>query len=153
MAIASSPDLARQALEAQERQRMAPPDLAAQLEKLPPGLILLNVDSDPKEKLPKLLAGLPGELQKGLSLALAQSQMKAQPAAGTASRPGSGSGSSSAGAGNSSATPSFPGAYGGAAAGQVSRLRMLPRATKSAPVSNRPRPSSLRPMPSRDSSF
>ncbi len=70
VAIATSPELARQALEVRPADAWAPPaELVASFAKLPSGLVALSV-SDPRDTLPKALAGLPGQLQASINTAI-----------------------------------------------------------------------------------
>jgi hypothetical protein len=61
-------------------------DLAKAFQRIPGGLILLNV-FDPRGTLPTLLAGLPGQLQTGINAAIVQARMKATSTAQAAAAP------------------------------------------------------------------
>jgi hypothetical protein len=75
VAIATSPDLARQALEVRSADAWTPPaEIAPSFAKLPSGLIALGV-SDPRDTLPKTLAGLPGQVQANINTAILRGAM------------------------------------------------------------------------------
>ncbi|AGA25752.1 hypothetical protein [Singulisphaera acidiphila] len=67
LVIASSPEVARQALEIKKDAAWIPTDeTAVAFEQVPADLIYLHLD-DPREQLPAMLASLPGELQKRIN--------------------------------------------------------------------------------------
>lgn len=82
--FATSPELARQALEVTKATAWSPADQsAAALEKVSGDLVVLSLD-DPRERMPKLLAGLPALMQQAIDAALAGTRKPSDTAAGPA---------------------------------------------------------------------
>lgn len=123
LAIAISPDVARQALEIKKGEAWSPSEeVSTAFEHLPTGLVYLNLN-DPREKMPDLLAALPARLQAAINMSMLMGQMgakmgaQASGAAGMPSIPGAGfplqPGGSAPGI---PGAPGAPGAPGGAGA-------------------------------------
>ena len=71
LAIATTPDAARQALEVKAGEWTPPADLVPALELLPSQLMVLGA-RDPRGTLPETLASLPGSVQRTVNLLLGQ---------------------------------------------------------------------------------
>ncbi|SIO65600.1 hypothetical protein SAMN05444166_7755 [Singulisphaera sp. GP187] len=88
LVFASTPEVARQALEIKKEASWIPADeYAVALEQLPGSLIYLHLE-DPRDHLPKMLASLPGELQKRINQTIVLNQPKPVAGAGGAGGPG-----------------------------------------------------------------
>ncbi|GAC1469135.1 MAG: hypothetical protein NVSMB9_12590 [Isosphaeraceae bacterium] len=75
LAIATTPDSARMALEVKPGAWSPPSDLAATFDQIPKELLVLNV-ADPRDTTPEFLASLPANLQRGFNTVIALSQGK-----------------------------------------------------------------------------
>ena len=105
VAISTTPDAARAALEVKPGEWTVPNDLAAAFDQLPKALIYLGV-SDPRATNPEILASLPGVLQTVINTASTMGQARANlAAAGSLNGPGGMPGTAPADGGTSSRPP------------------------------------------------